>query len=76
MQVEPGYTLRVIADGKEDTQPTLVHLLVNQKLGKASVDLVLGGDVCVEQVTLTTDRPLKRTRRLPRLRLRSIGSRN
>src|SRR6185312_9181153 len=69
MQIETGHSLRLFANGKENAQPTLVHLLVDEKLGKAPVNFILGrGAVRAEQILLTADGLVERALRFRLLR--------
>src|SRR5205085_12449430 len=62
VEIEPGHALRLIADGEENPQPALVHLLVDEKLGKASVNFVLRRcAVRAEQVLFAADGLVERT---------------
>ena len=41
VKVEASDALGLVANGKEDPQPALVQLLVDEELGKAAIDFVL-----------------------------------
>src|SRR5437016_604011 len=62
VEIEPGHALRLIADGKEYPQPALVHLLVHEEPGKASVNFVLRCcAVRAEQIIFAADGLVERT---------------
>jgi hypothetical protein len=62
VQIEASHALRLIADGKEHPQPALVHLLVHEELGKASVNFVLRRcAVRAEQIIFAADGLVERT---------------
>ncbi|HEU5341132.1 hypothetical protein [Edaphobacter sp.] len=74
MQIETGNALRLIADGKENPQPPLIHLFVNEELGKAAVDFVLRWrTVRAEQILLAADGLIERTLLLARFACLAIA---
>ena len=74
MQIKPSDPLRIITHSKEDPQPAILDLLVNQELGKAPVDLVLRATaVRAEQVSLRADRVIKRALLLAPIRFLGIA---
>jgi hypothetical protein len=68
VEVETSDALSLIANGKENAQPALVHLFVTEELGKATVNFVLRrGAIRAKQILFAADGLVERTLRLGRL---------
>src|SRR5579883_2991606 len=64
MEIEASNALCLVANGKEDSQPALLQLLVNEELRKTPIDLVLRVAVRTEQLAVGADALVKGALRL------------
>src|SRR5579884_2121358 len=68
MEIEARDALCLVTHGEEDSQSPLVHLLVDEELGEAAIDLVFRVAVRAEHVAYGGDRLVEGAFRLARLR--------